>query len=91
MQSISSDGNALIISEDLDSSDPDDNARGGVITIYFPNYDLSSFGFHLLDIDSGSQNEQVGHIDFFKTGGFIDSYLFSDLIFLDDFGKQDAD
>lgn len=61
-------GNALIISEDMDSNDPDDHAGGGIVTFLFPNYNLSNFGFHLLDIDGGSQKEQFGHIDFYTMG-----------------------
>ncbi len=52
-------GNALIISEDGDSSDPDDNAAGGTISIEFDEL-VAVTGIGLLDID-----EEGGTIDFF--------------------------
>ena len=52
-------GNALIISEDGDSSDPDDNAAGGTISIEFDEL-VTVTGIGLLDID-----EPGGTIDFF--------------------------
>ncbi len=52
-------GNALIISEDGDSSDPDDNAAGGTISIEFDQL-VAVTGVGLLDID-----EPGGTIKFF--------------------------
>ena len=52
-------GNALIISEDGDSSDPDDNAAGGTISIEFDEL-VAVTGVGLLDID-----EEGGTIKFF--------------------------
>jgi hypothetical protein len=83
-------GNALIISEDTDSTDPDDHAGGGVISFLFPNYNLSSFGFHLLDIDGGSQKEEFGRIAFYNDGDLITSFLFIDLIQIGFFGNHSA-
>lgn len=45
-------GKVLIISEDGDSSDPDDNARGGVLTFTFTE-EVTFLGFDLLDIEEG--------------------------------------
>ena len=51
-------GNVLIISEDGDSSDPDDEARGGVFTITFDNPVRIDY-IELLDIDT---NEPGGSV-----------------------------
>jgi hypothetical protein len=74
----------------MDSNDPDDHAGGGVITFLFPNYNLTSFGFHLLDIDAGNQEEQFGHVAFYNNGDLITSYLFADLIDNGFFGNRSA-
>ena len=48
-------GNVLIISEDGNSNDPDDEARGGSILFDFSSsYGIDSFGFHVVDIDDSS-------------------------------------
>ncbi|WP_211097179.1 SdrD B-like domain-containing protein, partial [Aliishimia ponticola] len=58
-------GNIIIISEDGDSSDPDDNAGGGVITFDFDNpSDLSDI--KLLDIE-----EAGGTIDLYAADGSL--------------------
>ena len=44
-------GNAIIISEDGDSSDPDDEAGGGKFIFDFTN-DITAFGFTILDIEN---------------------------------------
>jgi hypothetical protein len=47
-------GNLLIISEDGDSSDPDDEVLGGTLVFDFVDdlYRVDSFGFHLVDIEA---------------------------------------
>lgn len=45
-------GNVLIISEDGDSSDPDDNARGGTITFAFDHL-VEFIDINIFDIDLG--------------------------------------
>ena len=52
-------GNVLIISEDGDTSDPDDNAQGGTLTFEWDN-SVDITGVDLLDID-----EQGSSISFF--------------------------
>ena len=61
-------GNALIISEDNDSSDADDNAQGGTMTF---NFDAPSevVSINMLDIE-----ENGGTIDLFDAdGGLINT------------------
>lgn len=48
-------GNAIIISEDGDASDPDDEARGGRFIFDFTN-DISEFGLTILDIENPANN-----------------------------------
>ncbi len=61
-------GNVLIVSEDGDSSDPDDNARGGVITFDFAE-PVSTQSLTVLDWDNG------GRIKLFDAdGNLIDSF-----------------
>jgi len=46
-------GNLLIISEDGDSGDPDDDARGGALIFDFTggSHNIDRFGFHLVDAE----------------------------------------
>ncbi|MEP3440657.1 MAG: hypothetical protein ABJN72_04190 [Sulfitobacter sp.] len=61
-------GNALIISEDNDSSDPDDEAHGGTLTFAFDT-PSTVVSLNLLDIE-----EEGGTIDLFDVdGGLISS------------------
>jgi hypothetical protein len=84
-------GNILIISEDLDTADPDDNIDGGTFTFLFPQYNLTSFGFHFFDVEAGGlKQEQFGSITFYNDGAEIDSYLFSDLVDTGYFGDHTA-
>ncbi len=63
-------GNILIISEDQDTNDPDDDARGGVITFTFDEaVTVESIG--LLDVDS---NEWGGSVVTLVTEGGTQSF-----------------
>jgi hypothetical protein len=64
-------GNILIITEDFDSSDPDDNGRGGTIELVF-DAAQTFLGFDLLDIDG---NEEFEAFFYDSADNLIDSLL----------------
>jgi len=66
--------NILILTEDNDSSDPDDDARGGTITFDFVT-DVAIFEVGILDID----NERGGTVTLYDNGAVVQSIGMADL------------